>query len=264
MPRADLVTAELLRGWPLPALDEGGDKNTRGTVHVLGGAVSTPGAVLLAGLGALRVGAGKLQITTVEETAVAVGVAVPEALVNGAPATRGSLLSCPVESGPDAFVVGPGLLEPGELVSCVAKEAGDASVVVDAVALHDLPDDLPGRTVLTPNDKELHSLADGEGPLSSLAQAVADERGAVVVTRGWVAAPDGRLWEVREGSIALGTSGSGDVLAGIVGGLLARGASPEQAGCWGQYLHARAGARVGMLARELLDPLPDLVAELSP
>ena len=94
---------------------------------------------------------------------------------------------------------------------------------------------------------------------------------AVVATHGWVAAPDGRLWQDEQGSIALGTSGSGDVLAGIIGGLLARGADPAQAAVWGQYLHGRAAreissrtGRVGLLARELLDELPRLVEQLSP
>ena len=250
MPRAELVTRELLRDWPLPAPDDDADKTSRGAIHVLGGAPSTPGAVLLAGLAALRVGAGKLRITTVEQTAVAVAVAVPEALVEGT-------LGGDVEDGSNAYVVGPGLLEPGDLVPRVPQ---DAAVVVDAVALHDLPSSLPSACVLTPNEKELFSLAGGEGSPDRLAREVAAARGAVVVTRGWVAHPDGRLWEVREGSAALATSGSGDVLAGVVGGLLARGASVEQAGCWGQFLHASAGSRLGMLARELLDPLPELLA----
>lgn len=246
-PRAELVTPALLRDWPLPRVEDDADKNSRGTVHVLGGAVSTPGAVLLAGLAALRVGAGKLRISTVPETAVAVAVAVPEALVDG------SLAESLGGSAADAYVVGPGLLEP------VGRIPTDGAAVVDAVALHDLPAELPASCVLTPNEKELCSLAGGEGELDVLAGKVAADRGCVVVTRGWVAHPDGRLWEVREGSAALATSGSGDVLAGMVGGLLARGASPEQAGCWGQYLHAAAGRRLGMLARELLDPLPELL-----
>lgn len=253
MPRAELVTPELLGDWPLPAFDDDADKGSRGVVHVLGGAASTPGAVLLAGLAGLRVGAGKLRISTVPETAVALAVAVPEALVDGS-------LDASVDEGADAYVAGPGLLEPGDLV---ARLPSDAPAVVDAVALHDLPAALPATCVLTPNTKELHSLAGREGPLEELALEVAAGRGAVVVARGWVAAADGRLWEVREGSVALATSGSGDVLAGVVGGLLARGASPEQAGCWGQYLHAAAGRRVGLLARELLDPLPRLVEHLT-
>ncbi|MCW2668991.1 MAG: NAD(P)H-hydrate dehydratase [Frankiales bacterium] len=266
---AERVTPELLRAWPLPEPDDDGDKSTRGTVHVLGGAVSTPGAVLLAGVAALRAGAGKLMITTVAQTAVGVAVAVPEAKVEGVASDGdGSLSACQVDGGADAFVVGPGILAPGSLVECVLPACGSAGLVIDAVALHDLPDRLPARTVLTPNVKELVSLADREGEPDDLAVEVAAARGAVVVTRGWVAAPDGALWRDEAGSITLATSGSGDVLAGIIGGLLARGAEPAQAGCWGQYLHGRAGARraegrLGLLARELLDEVPLVLADLT-
>src|SRR5690349_8432925 len=89
---APAVTPQLLREWPLPTPDDDGTKQSRGTVCVIGGALSTPGAVLLAGQAALRVGAGRLQILTVEPTAVALGVAVPEAMVVGLPtASSGSL-----------------------------------------------------------------------------------------------------------------------------------------------------------------------------
>lgn len=269
VPRAELVTPDLLRSWPVPQPDEDGDKNSRGTVHVVGGAVSTPGAVLLAGLGALRAGAGKLRMTTVEQTAVALAVAVPEALVDGVPGEDGSLARCPVDDGADAYVVGPGVLRPGDLVRSVLPGCRDSALVLDAVALHDLPDGLPERTVLTPNARELESLAGHDGPLDELATEVAATRGAVVVARGWVATPDGRLWRDEAGSPVLATSGSGDVLAGLVGGLLARGAEPAQAGCWGQYLHGRAGARrargpLGLLARELLDEVPFVLGDLSP
>ena len=75
-----------------------------------------------------------------------------------------------------------------------------------------------------------------------------------------VASPDGRRWTSESGGIGLGTSGSGDVLAGVVGGLLARGCTPEQAAVWGQYVHAAAGdrlathvGRTGFLARAVLE-----------
>jgi NAD(P)H-hydrate repair Nnr-like enzyme with NAD(P)H-hydrate dehydratase domain len=81
--------------------------------------------------------------------------------------------------------------------------------------------------------------------------------------------PDGRAWREEAGGIGLGTSGSGDVLAGLVGGMLARGADPAQAAVWGQYLHAAAGdrlaarvGRLGFLARELLDEVPPVLAGL--
>lgn len=270
MPPAEVLSPELLRDWPLPALGAEGDKYERGRVHVVGGAVSTPGAVLLAALAALRAGAGRLTITTVEQTAVALGVAVPEALVRGRPATRGSLAECTVDEEFDAWVVGPGVTEPGNLVRSVLESCGDAGVVVDAVALIDLPADLPARTVLTPNAGELRILAGRDGDDQDLARRMSQDRGVVVATRGWICAPDGRCWHNGSGSIVLATSGSGDVLAGVVGGLLARGADPAQAACWGQYLHAAAGERlvtrlgkVGALARELLDEVPKVMAALS-
>jgi len=81
------VTPELLRGWPLPRPDDdtsqGRGKDTRGAVLVAGGSIEIPGAIILAGVGALRAGAGKLQIATCREIAGAVAVAVPEARALG-------------------------------------------------------------------------------------------------------------------------------------------------------------------------------------
>src|SRR4051794_19063344 len=73
------VTRELLAGWPLPA--PGGDKHSRGTVLVVGGAANSPGGVLLAGLAVLRAGAGRLQLAVAAPAASALAVAVPEAMV---------------------------------------------------------------------------------------------------------------------------------------------------------------------------------------
>src|SRR4051794_18052761 len=184
MPRADEVSPDLLRDWPLPTAE--GSKSDRGDVHVVGGAAATPGAILLAGLAALRVGAGRLAITTVREVQTALAVAVPEAAVYPYE---------DLDSGrePKAYVVGPGILEPGDLVARVRKLCDTAALVVDAVALHDLPDDLPSRTVVTPNGKELRSLADRDGEDIDLVVRVSGERGVVVASGGYVAAPDGRL-----------------------------------------------------------------------
>jgi NAD(P)H-hydrate repair Nnr-like enzyme with NAD(P)H-hydrate dehydratase domain len=81
-----------------------------------------------------------------------------------------------------------------------------------------------------------------------------------------IAAPDGRLWRHRGGNVGLATSGSGDVLAGLVAALAARGASLEQAAAWGVALHARAGEALGpmgYLARELPAQLPRLMQALA-
>jgi NAD(P)H-hydrate repair Nnr-like enzyme with NAD(P)H-hydrate dehydratase domain len=95
--------------------------------------------------------------------------------------------------------------------------------------------------------------------------------GAVVTMHGDVATSDGRRWTGGPGSLGLGTSGSGDVLAGLIGGLGARCRESAQAACWGTYLHGAAGERlarrigpIGYLARELADEAPCVLAELAP
>ena len=276
---AEVATPQLLREWALPEVDDGGDKHARGTVLVVGGSVSTPGALLLTGLAALRTGAGKLQVVTVSPTAVALAVAVPEAAVVGLDALDAAAADEVVARSEraTALVVGPGLLDEdsaGSLLAAVLPRLDGTPVVLDGLALRSLePSLLKGvDAVLTPNGGEVAALL-GDDALDGVeaAVAVADRYGAVVSAPGWVAAPDGRTWCVEAGGIGLGTSGSGDVLAGLVGGALARGASPEQAAVWGQYLHAAAGdlltarlGRVGFLARELLDEVPTVLGQLRP
>src|SRR5689334_25364086 len=82
-PEELVITPGVLRGWPLP--DPRGDKESRGTVLVVGGSRFTPGAVLLAGVAALRAGAGRLQLAVDQSTAAALSIAVPEAKVVGLP-----------------------------------------------------------------------------------------------------------------------------------------------------------------------------------
>jgi ADP-dependent NAD(P)H-hydrate dehydratase len=85
-----------------------------------------------------------------------------------------------------------------------------------------------------------------------------------------IAAPDARVWRHQGGNSGLATSGSGDVLAGLIAGLVARGATLEQAAAWGVALHARAGERLaqrlgplGYLARELPTEVPSIMGSLS-
>ncbi len=104
------------------------------------------------------------------------------------------------------------------------------------------------------------------------ARVAAERFGVVVALKGeqtYVATPDGDLYRNDRGDIGLATSGSGDVLAGIIGGLIARGAVPVRAAIWGVALHARAGTRLaqriglGFLARELPSEIPPLLRELG-
>ena len=157
----------------------------------------------------------------------------------------------------------------------VALDAlGLACVTADDACLHHLD----GRVVLTPNPLELaYALHVEEGDLDDdPAGATADLAGraqAVVAVGGvtsWVAAPDGRRWRDESGAAGLGVSGSGDVRAGITGGLLARGADPAQAAVWAAFVHGRCGerlsssvGRLGFLARELPPEIPRALAEIT-
>jgi hydroxyethylthiazole kinase-like uncharacterized protein yjeF len=177
-------------------------------------------------------------------------------------------------AGASALAIGPGLDnvdETEELLAAVLPAAAPGTaVVLDAYALGALsrrPDLLAGRklrVVLTPNRTEAAHLLgrDLGGDLAAEARAIAERFDAAVCLHGHVAEPGGddRSWREESGDAGLGTSGSGDVLAGLVAGLLARGAEPAQAACWGTYAHAVAGQRLaprfgrtGYLARELLD-----------
>ena len=290
----EVVSSQLLREWPLPDVDDDGGKGARGTVVVIGGAIDTPGAVLLAGLAALRVGAGKLTLATAAPTAAALAVAVPESAVTPLPVTKSGALGAdaaevctPLLDGATALVLGPGMRDPEEtrdLVRGVLQAVGEeTTIVLDALALTcgalDDPafdDSVRGRigtrVIATPNRTEASYLLDDDAPDDPLeaAGAVASKLGTVVAMRSCIVAPDGRTWVDQSGDSGLGTSGSGDVLAGAIAGLAARGASPEQSAVWGAHLHAEAGerlsariGRLGYLARELLDELPQVLTQLE-
>jgi len=280
------VTPALLRDWPLPNPSE--SKYSRGQVLVVGGAARTPGAVQLTGLAALRVGAGHLTLAVAESAAVALAVATPEAGVIGLPQTaagavRGDDLSAISDSqgSAEAGVIGPGLDEPGHtkgLLRHAITQLGEKTwLVLDAYALGVLPglidsaEPVHGRLVLTPNQEEASRLLDREIDLSEDdVREIAQTYQAVVACRSLVADQRGDGWRIGSGHSGLATSGSGDVLAGAVAGLLARGAEPAQAVCWASHVHAAAGDRLavsvgslGFLASELLAELPRVLVELG-
>lgn len=286
MPDPELVTPELLRDWRLP--DPASDKKARGQVVIIGGASRTPGGVALAGLAALRVGAGHVQLAVADSVAPALAATFPEAGVIGlAEGDGGSVLGeeaaeacAKALSGADAVLLGPGL-DDGEEATALVRGVlphlpDDAALVLDAFVLGGLSafrDDLAARSVrpvLTPNADELGRLLDRECDPELADVLEAAERYTACVSAQAMIADDGHAWRVPQGHPGLATAGSGDVLAGLVAGLLARSAEPAQAACWGTYLHSMAGERlassvggVGFLARELVDEVPRVLAELS-
>ena len=284
--RTEPITPALLRRWPLPVDAE--SKYGRGQVVVVGGARATPGAALLAGVSALRAGAGRLTLAVAGSVAVPLAIAVPEAGVIGLPETSdgcpdgtGTERLADELAGADAVLVGPGLDDADrtvDLLNALAEALPARSpVLLDAYALGVLPrvpevaEQLHGRLVLTPNATEAAFLLGVEEMDDGSCRRIAKQYGAVVSCQGRVAAPDGTEWAVTTGMPGLATSGSGDVLAGILVGILARGVAPERAACWATHLHAAAGdrlatriGRLGYLARELPDEVPALLTELAP
>lgn len=286
------VGSGVLRAWPLPA--PGADKEARGRTLVVGGTTRTPGAVLLAAEAALRTGAGKLQVATVATVAPYLAVAVPEALVVGLKETPDGTIDprdldavVSLAGDASAVLVGPGMAGMDETCALVEKLVTETHgpLVLDAMGLAPLSRDPAAlgdrapQTVLTPNVAELgHLLGDtmrddmGDDMRASVAEVV--RRTHAVVSGGgaesWTISPTGEVWRDRSGGCGLAVSGSGDVLAGIVVGLAARGASPTQAAVWGTHLHKRAGDRLaasvgplGFLARELLPEVPRVLLEFA-
>jgi hydroxyethylthiazole kinase-like uncharacterized protein yjeF len=277
------VTPALLRRWPLPAPDDADSKEERGRVLVIGGSDQVPGAAILAGNAALRVGAGKLQIATTAGAVTPVAVAVPESLVfalddDGLERRAGDAM---------AVVVGVGMSGPDEVRELIRRLVNlpGPVLVLDAVGItclegcgRDLLAPARDRVVLTPNAVEAAALAacdldEVEREPEKTGRRLVEELGVVVALKGpttFTCAPDGRVFADAAGNVGLGTSGSGDVLAGAIGGLAARGADPVQAAVFGIHVHAAAGDRlaerigpVGYLARELAPEFPSLLGGLA-
>lgn len=283
-----------LRDWPLPRPSHDGDKEARGRVLVIAGSAELPGAAVLAGEAALRAGAGKLVVGTAERVALLVAQRLPEARVVAlAEDDDGGLHPDGVErlhrtlEQTRSVLVGPGMAAGASTVRFVETLLGrlnGQSVLLDAAAMDVVCQ--PSQAVLpfrgdvgmTPHAGEMaHLSGEDKDSIESApgewARIAAKRWGAVVALKGsrtWLAAPDGRLWRHARGNPGLATSGSGDVLAGLVAGLMARRAPVEQALAWGVALHARAGERLaartgplGFLARELSAEVPALMATLA-
>ncbi|MCL6580227.1 MAG: NAD(P)H-hydrate dehydratase [Firmicutes bacterium] len=281
----------------LPERPVAGHKGTFGHVLVVAGSPGFTGAAVLAGLGALRAGAGLVTVACPEGCRATVAASRPELLTVGLPEGPDGRLAAEAGAaalrrpGFSAVVAGPGLGATPDVrravLDLLAGAAGRLPVVLDADALNALALEGPEgvaaalrcaevSVVLTPHPGEMARL------LGSTVTAVqADRLGvaleaarswrAVVVLKGAgtvVAAPDGRLWLNATGGPALATGGTGDVLAGAIGGLAAQGLGPLEAALVGVCLHGLAGDAAavevgsrGLLASDVAERLP-LAADL--
>jgi hydroxyethylthiazole kinase-like uncharacterized protein yjeF len=249
--------------WPRPGARA--DKYARGVVGVATGSAGYPGAALLSVAGALAGPAGMVRYAGPAGHEVV--VAYPPVIVapRVADAGRVQAWTCGSGLGRDEFAT-------TELRSVLAAPV---PAVLDADALNLLvdgsfSDGLRRRhapLVLTPHDREFARLA-GSDPGADRLEAtlrLSAWTNAVVLLKGdrtIVAAPDGRAWANPTGTPALATGGTGDVLAGLIGSLLAAGLPPERAALAGAYLHGLAGRRAAAagpvtaadVARHLLPP----------
>jgi NAD(P)H-hydrate epimerase len=264
--------------WHLPWPKAGGHKYDRGHCVAVSGPAHATGAARLAARGALRVGAGLVSVASPPE-AVEINAAHLTAIMvkpfDGAKGL-GELLT---DKRLNAVVVGPGLGVSGETRELAGVVlASGAAAVLDADALtafRDDPDALFARikqpTVLTPHAGEFERIFPGllnesAGKVEA-ARAAASRAGAVVLLKGAdtvIAAPDGRAVINANAPPSLATAGSGDVLAGMIGGLLAQGMEAFAAASAAAWLHGEAAGRFGpgLISEDIPEMLPEVLAGL--
>ena len=233
----------------LPLLDPSGHKYSRGLVHALAGKM--PGAIALAATAAARTGAGYVRVSTSRAID-----GLPSAIVQ----TDTAVVNDPRIG---ALLVGPGMGDIPQVLTLALTAA--APVVIDADAIGQLgePERLKGHdAILTPHEGEFVRLFGTlAGSKVERALEAARRSGAVVVYKGpdtIVAAPDGRAGFAPRAPAWLATAGTGDVLAGMIAALRARGMASFEAACAGVWLHGRAAEAAGphMIADDLIAAIP--------
>lgn len=262
-----LTDADVAAALEVPGPED--DKYTRGVVGVAAGSQAYPGAAHLC-VGSARLG-GVGAVRYAGHAAAEIVRRFPEVLVTDTVAEAGRV---------QAWAAGPGLGDTDEAVESLRGVLGsDVPVLVDADGLNllarqdGLRELLAGRsaaTVLTPHDREFERLFGkvGENRITA-ARLAAAQVGAVVLLKGYasvIATPDGDCYLNPTGVPALATAGSGDVLSGLIGSLLATGIEPGLAAAVGAYLHGAAAERAvpdgPMVAGELLSALRTEIASL--
>jgi len=239
----------------LPPLDPGGHKYDRGLVHLLAGKM--PGAIALSAKAAARSGAGYVRVST---SRVIDGI--PSSVVQTDTATvDDERIGC--------LLVGPGMGDIPQLLTLALTSKAPKILDADAIAHLGDPARLKGQgAIITPHEGEFRKLfGEIEGSKPERALEAARRSGAVVVYKGpdtLVAAPDGRLGFAPPAPAWLASAGTGDVLAGIIAAMRARGLPAFEAACAGVWLHGRAAEIAGpeIIADDLAEAIPKAIAAL--
>ena len=239
----------------LPPLDPGGHKYDRGLVHALAGAM--PGAIALAAKAAAYAGAGYVRVSTSRP-------------IDGLPSSIVQIDHAPVnEERIGCLLVGPGLGDVPQVLTLALTSKAPKVIDADGITHLGEPERLKGQdAIITPHEGEFVKLF-GELPGSKPERALeaAKRSGAVVVYKGpdtLVASPDGRLRFSPRAHPWLASAGTGDVLAGVIAAMRARGLPAFEAACAGVWLHGRAAEIAGqqLIADDLAAAIPAAIASL--
>lgn len=278
------VPASWIGTYPVPTTE--GHKYTRGHVLVVSGGLTTSGAARMSARAALRVGAGLVTLAS-PTPALSVNAAHQTAVMLKACDDAPALAEILADRRRNAVVLGPGLgigeaartmvrevLRPNAKGEPLRAAVIDADALMsfraDAAGLAALIAEAPGPVVVTPHDGEFEKLFDDPslaGSRLDRAREGARRLGATMLLKGpdtVVAEPGGRASIAGEDAPWLATAGSGDVLAGLVGGLLAQGMPAFEAASAAVYLHAAAARRIGpgLIAEDLSEAMPGVLADL--
>jgi NAD(P)H-hydrate epimerase len=258
----------------LPTAKSSANKYTRGHALLCGGYPMT-GAARMAARAAARVGAG---LTTVAVPGIAFSIyaATLTSIMVQSLTTNGDLTRLLADSRYTAFLIGPGAGISDATRESALEMLGTARpVLLDADAISvfasktaELARAIRGPCVMTPHEGEFARVFDGTGDKLSRARAAARLSGAIIVLKGAdtvVAAPDGRAVINTNAPASLATAGSGDVLGGLILGLLAQGMEPFAAAAAGVWIHGAAAARFGpgLIAEDLPDLVPAVLRDFE-
>jgi NAD(P)H-hydrate epimerase len=276
----------------LPKYDENTNKGTRGRVVIVAGSTGLTGAAALSACGAQRIGAGLVTVACPESLIPILAVKLTEQMTAPVPEVKGGFLSLRavarilhLTAKVNSIVIGPGIGRHRETGQLLRKLLAKLTVpmVVDADALHllggqlDIFKTLRAPAVLTPHPGEAAwllktTINEVEQNRVKVAKQIAQGYNVTVVLKGRftvIANPEGEVRINPTGNRGLATGGTGDVLSGIIGGLLAQRLSPFDAATTGVYIHGLAGEKAsrrlgpdGLLAGDLLPLLPRLLRQL--
>ncbi|MDB5097989.1 MAG: carbohydrate kinase, YjeF related protein [Cyanobacteria bacterium RYN_339] len=280
------LPGRLNRPHPMPPVSPDAHKGSLGTTMIIAGSATMSGAAILATRAACRSGVGLVYLAIAASQREMAAMAVPEAIVLPLPEREGTIgpetvaVLLPHLQRVRALAIGPGLGHSPRVRELVEKllVTYDGPVVLDADALPRAKEALPGRmapVIMTPHAGELARMLDSTSEkvqaerLGAGLEAARRHR-AITVFKGArtvIARPDGSFAINATGLPMLATAGSGDVLTGLIAGLLGRGMEAFEAACTGVYVHGRAAeaaadsGMVSLVAGDVVDRIPHLLGQ---